>query len=100
MPGTFSGHSNNVIGKIDYHLNDRNSINGEYFFGQAVTSTPNAGEPSFWNNLNVSRTQMMRAVWIDTPNSNWVNEVRFGYNRYRLADGNAECLSECRPAGF
>ncbi len=100
VPGTFTGHSNNVIGKIDYHLNDRNSINGEYFFGQAITSTPNAGEPSFWNNLNVSRTQMMRAVWIDTPNSNWVNEVRFGYNRYRLADGNAECLGNAGQPDF
>lgn len=100
VPGNFSGHSNNAIGKIDYHLNDKNSINGEYFFGQAVTSTPNAGEPSFWNNLNVSRTQMMRAVWIDTPSSNWVNEVRFGYNRYRLADGNAECLGNVGQPDF
>jgi hypothetical protein len=91
VPGDSSGHSNNVLGRIDYHLNDRNSINGEYFFGQAVTSTPNVGEPAFWNNLNLSRTQMMRAVWTYVPNSNWVNDVRFGYNRYNLADGNAEC---------
>jgi len=91
VPGEFSGHSNNVIGRIDYHLNNSNSINGEYFIGQATTLTPNAGEPSFWDNRNVSRTQMMRAVWISTPSSNWVNDVRFGYNRYNLADGNAEC---------
>jgi len=92
FPLLTSGHSNNGIGRIDYHPNDRNSINGEYFFGQATTTTPNAGEPSFWDNLNVSRTQMMRAVWIYTPNSNWVNDVRFGYNRYNLGDGNAECV--------
>ncbi len=91
FPLLTSGHSNNVIGRIDYHLNNSNSINGEYYFGQAKTTTPNAGEPSFWDNLNVSRTQMMRAVWISTPNSNWVNDVRFGYNRYNLGDGNAEC---------
>jgi hypothetical protein len=91
VPGEFSGHSNNTIGRIDYHLNNSNSINGEYFFGQAVTLTPNAGEPSFWDNQNLSRTQMMRAVWISTPSSNWVNDLRFGYNRYNLADGNAEC---------
>jgi carboxypeptidase family protein len=91
VPGDSIGHSNNVIGRIDYHLNDRNSINGEYFFGQAVTTTPNIGVPSFWDNLNKSRTQMMRAVWTYVPNSNWVNDVRFGYNRYSLADANAEC---------
>ena len=92
-PGQFSGHSNNVIGRIDYHLNSSNSINGEYFFGQALTSTPTAGLPTFWDNRNISRTQMVRAVWIDTPNSNWVNDVRFGYNRYNLGDGNADCGS-------
>jgi hypothetical protein len=92
VPGNSNGHSYNGIGRVDYHPNDRNSINGEYFFGQATTSTPNAGEPSFWNNLNYSRTQMMRAVWTYVPNSNWVNDVRFGYNRYNLVDGNAECV--------
>jgi Carboxypeptidase regulatory-like domain len=91
FPLLTSGHSNNVIGRVDYHLNNTNMINGEYFFGQAVTLTPNAGEPSFWDNRNVSRTQMIRGVWISTPNSNWVNDVRFGYNRYNLGDGNAEC---------
>jgi hypothetical protein len=91
VPGDSFGHSNNGFGRIDYHPNDLNSINGEYFFGQATTTTPNIGAPSFWDNLNVSRTQMMRAVWTYAPNSNWVNDVRFGYNRYNLADGNAEC---------
>jgi Carboxypeptidase regulatory-like domain len=92
-PGSSTGHSNNVLGRVDYHFNSSNSINGEYFFGQAHTFTPNAGEPSFWDNSNLSRTQMMRAVWISTPNSNWVNDVRFGYNRYNLVDGNAECVN-------
>lgn len=91
VSGNNIGHSNNVIGRVDYHPTDRNSINGEYFFGQAITTTPNPGEPAFWDNLNLSRTQMMRAVWTFTPNSNWVNDVRFGYNRYNLEDGNAEC---------
>jgi hypothetical protein len=91
VPGDSTGHSNNVFGRIDYHPTDRNSINGEYFFGQASTRTPNVGAPSFWDNLNISRTQMVRAVWTYVPNSNWVNDARFGYNRYNLADGNAEC---------
>jgi hypothetical protein len=37
------GTSNNVIGKIDYHLNDRNAINGEYYFGKANTDSPTTG---------------------------------------------------------
>jgi hypothetical protein len=94
VPGNNIGHSNNVIGRIDYHPTDRNAINGEYFFGQAVTQTPNIGEAPFWSNTNVSRTQMMRGVWIYTPSSNWVNDARFGYNRYNLADGNTECIGK------
>ena len=54
------GSSNNVIGKIDYHLNDRNSINGEYFFGNANTDTPTTGAAPWWINGNHSRTQMSR----------------------------------------
>jgi hypothetical protein len=94
VPGQNFGHSNNVIGKIDYRLNDKNLLNGEYFFGQAVTETPNPGVPAFWNNTNRNRKQMMRAVWIATPSANWVNDLRFGYNRYNLADGNAECSAD------
>src|ERR1700730_15008501 len=85
------GSSNNVIGKIDYHLNDRNSINGEYYFGNANTDTPTTGAAPWWINGNHSRTQMNRGVWIYTPNSSLVNEVRFGWNKYGLTDYNAEC---------
>jgi len=88
------GSSNNVIGKIDYHLNDRNSINGEYFFGNANTDTPTTGAAPWWINGNHSRTQMSRGVWINTPSSSWVNEVRFGWNRYGLTDYNAECTRQ------
>ena len=88
------GSSNNYLGKVDYHLNDRNSINGEYFHGNAYTTTPTTGAAPWWINGNTSQTQMMRAVWIYTPNSAWVNEARFGWNWYKLADGNAECTAK------
>jgi hypothetical protein len=88
------GSSNNVIGKIDYHLNDRNTINGEYFFGNSNTDQPTTGAAPWWINGNHNRTQMNRGVWIYTPNSSWVNEVRFGWNRYGLVDYNAECTRQ------
>ncbi len=89
-----TGSSNNVIGKIDYHLNDRNAINGEYFFGNANTDTPTTGAAPWWINGNHSRTQMIRGVWIYTPSSALVNEVRFGWNKYGLSDYNAECTRQ------
>jgi hypothetical protein len=88
------GSSNNVIGKIDYQLNSHNAINGEYYFGNANTDTPTSGAAPWWINGNHSRTQMNRAVWIYTPNSTWVNDVRFGWNWYALVDYNAECTRQ------
>jgi hypothetical protein len=88
------GTSNNVIGKIDYQLNSRNTIDGEYFFGNANTDTPTSGAAPWWINGNHSRTQMTRGVWVFTPNSSWVNDVRFGWNRYALVDYNAECTRQ------
>ena len=85
------GKSDNQITKMDYHPNDKNSINGEYFFGQAFTLSPNSTLYAPWQNTNFSRTQAMRAVWVFTPNTTWVNEARFGYDRYNLTDGNADC---------
>lgn len=87
------GHSNNVIGKIDYHPNEKNAINGDYLFGDANTTTPADGAAPWWTLTNLSRVQMVRASWIYTPNSNWVNEVRFGWNWYNLSDGNTECTA-------
>ena len=89
-----TGSSNNVIGKIDYHPNDRNSINGEYFFGNSNDNSSGNGVEPWWVNGNHNRTQAVRGVWIYIPNSNWVNEVRFGYNRYNLVDYNAECTQQ------
>jgi hypothetical protein len=84
------GGSDNVIGKVDYHLNDKNSINGEYFFGNAKDNSASGPQP-YWTIGTFNRVQFVRAVWVWTPNSNWVNEARFGYDRYNLVDAPAEC---------
>jgi hypothetical protein len=88
------GTSNNVVGKMDYHLSDRSSINGEYFFGNANDNSAGVGVQPYWVNGNHNRTQALRAVWILTPKSNLVNEARFGYDRYDLKDYNAECTQK------
>ena len=84
------GGSNNILGKIDYHLNDKNSINGEYFFGNANDDSASGPQP-YWTIGTHNRVQFVRGVWVWTPNSNWVNEARFGYDRYNLVDAPAEC---------
>jgi hypothetical protein len=74
--------SDNGVGKIDYHMNDKNSINGMLFIGRYTA--PGEDHPftniAFTNNapINVWSTT---ASWVYTPNSNVVNEARFGYDR-------------------
>jgi hypothetical protein len=78
--------SRNVLGKVDYHLSDRHSLNGSYFFGNDSL----AGEDSPYTNIAFlthvhSRAQMAAGRWAWTPNSQWANEARFGYTRYSLS---------------
>ena len=74
--------SDNGIGKIDYHVNDKNMITGMYFFGKYV----GLGEDhAFTNQLFLDRSPLQALTtvesWVYTPNSRMVNEMHFGYNR-------------------
>jgi len=80
FPNTFSG--GNFLTKLDYHVNDRNTLNGFYFFGD---SNGNQADKQYvlaqyLTSLH-TRAQVADANWIWSPNSSWVNQVRFGFNR-------------------
>ncbi|MBV9768434.1 MAG: TonB-dependent receptor [Bryobacterales bacterium] len=85
------GHSDNALEKIDYHFNDKNSIYGEYLLGNATDQTAGVGLQPYWANIDHNRVMVVRGVWVYVPNSSWVNEARFGYDRYNLQDYNGEC---------
>ena len=85
------GHSDDQLEKIDYHLSDKNNINGEYLLGNATDQTAGLGLQPYWANIDHNRVMVVRAVWVYVPNSRWVNEARFGYDRYNLQDYNGEC---------
>ena len=72
----------NFIIKSDYHLNERNVITGRYFYGNSLQTE----EDTFALNNNFlsqaeTRVSVMGVSWTWTPNSPWVNEARFGFNR-------------------
>jgi hypothetical protein len=74
--------SDNGVGKLDYHPNDKNSFNGMFFYGH-YNST---GEDHAFVSQNATdnapiRTTSITASWVYTPNSNVVNEARFGYDK-------------------
>jgi len=91
------GGSNNVIGKIDYSLNDKNAIHGEYVYGDGkpIGQSGTRVQP-YWRGPYHIRSQVARVAWVWTPNSTWVNEAHFGYDRLLQ---NAQ-PGDCFPSQF
>ena len=83
VPSTNTIHGG--LGKLDYHINDHNSLNGMYFFSQgngAVVGDPTTIVRPEWLNLQYARAQAGLGSWTWTPSSTIVNEFRFGYSHY------------------
>jgi hypothetical protein len=75
-------NSYNGVGKIDYHVNDKNTVNGDFIIGRYAGDGEDRGFINkIFNNGYVINTWTASGNWDYTPNSTIVNEVRFGYNR-------------------
>ena len=74
--------SDNGVGKVDYQLNGRNSFSSMYFFGNNSGTVADAQQvqPQWLTQIH-TRAQVFGENWTYVPNSHWVNEARFGYNR-------------------
>src|SRR4029077_7611594 len=77
-----SNQSDNGVAKIDYHPNDKSTINGVFFLGNYTA----IGEDHPFAQVQSTDSAPIRswsdtASWVYTPSSNVVNEMRFGYNR-------------------
>ena len=80
----------NILGKIDYHLSDHHTLAGSYFFGNGTTvaesiTNPGIVQPQFRDNAGL-RAQFVTTSWTWTPNSTWVNDLRFGWNFHHRFD--------------
>ena len=80
----------NIIGKIDYHLSDHHTFAGSYFFGNGTSiaeseTNPGITQPGFEDNAGL-RAQFVTTSWTWTPNSTWVNDLRFGWNFHHRVD--------------
>ena len=72
----------NVVAKVDYNFNQRNSVSGMYFFGNNSGTVEDFPElQSKWRSDIHTRAQVVGGNWVWTPNARWVNEARVGYNR-------------------
>jgi hypothetical protein len=75
-------HVNNLVGKVDYKLNERSSVSGTYFFGNNSGTVEDFPElQQKWLSDIHTRAQVVGGNWIWTPTTRLVNEARVGYNR-------------------
>ncbi len=75
-------HVDNVVGKVDFTVSDRNSISGAYFFGNNSGTVEDFPElQQKWLSKIHTRAQVVGGNWTYTPGSHLVNEARVGYNR-------------------
>lgn len=80
LPNTVQ--ADNGVGKVDYHLNDRNVLSSMYFFGNNSGTVSDASQlQTKWLTQIHTRAQVFGENWTYIPSARWVNEARFGYNR-------------------
>jgi len=89
------GNTQNGVLKLDYHPNDKNNFNFDFFRGLGTVNAPvsNVTQP-YWFTPLLGSVTVGRIVWAMVPNSKLVNEVRVGWD-YSLqkADPSADCAA-------
>jgi hypothetical protein len=74
----------NGLAKIDYHINDKNTLSGMFFIGQAAGTwddNPSVIVSDWWESYLPVRNRLGSGSWTWTPSSAWVNEFKVGYTR-------------------
>ena len=94
----------NVLGKIDYHLSDHHTIAGSYFLGNGSTTAESITAPgitqSQFRDTARLRAQFVTMSWTWTPNSTWVNDLRFGWNQHQRLDHVADIATPLSTYGI
>ena len=68
LPNSVS--SDNAIGKVDFHFNDRHSISGRYFFGNNSGTVSDASQlQTKWLTQIHTRAQVIGENWTYVPNA-------------------------------
>jgi len=77
-----SNTSDNGVGKLDWHPNDKNAVSGTFFLGNYTAfGEDHPFVSTLFNDTVPIRAWTVSTSWVYTPNSSLVNELRFGYTR-------------------
>jgi outer membrane receptor protein involved in Fe transport len=72
--------SDNGLAKVDYHINDQNTFNAMYFQSEGdITAEDVTYLQPQWLSHQVNQPRVFGADWAWVPNSQMVNDARFGY---------------------
>ncbi len=86
--------SKNIVGKINYQLGDKHQISGVYFWSKdtEIGNSESVLQP-YWTTDYYLTANVLRFNWTYLPNSAWVNEFHFGFDR-KVEN---QWGTECRP---
>ena len=75
--------SDNAVVKSDFYINSRNVLSGRFIYSNTnlIEEDANPLRPE-WLSTTAPHTQVFGLNWAWTPNSRWVNQVRFSYSRF------------------
>ena len=84
---------NNMIAKIDHAISGTEELSGRYAFGQSDQTFPLGNNGGFGKGSRLSqfaqtsptRVQVISLSLLSTLSSSKINEIRFGYSRYRTS---------------
>jgi hypothetical protein len=91
----------NIIGEIDYHRGDHHTFAGPYFFGNGTSTAEDTTiTQANFRSLGQLRAEFVTTSWTWTPNSSWVNDVRFGWNFHHRIVSAADHLTPLSTYGI
>src|SRR5437588_6352175 len=73
----------NGLIKLDFNVSQRHVVTGRYFIGDSIQTERDIPvlQP-FWQSQAVTRAQVLGANWTWTLSPRWINEAKFGFNRF------------------
>ncbi len=91
-------NGDNLIGKVDYRLNQNNSLSARYAFGQSDQQFPlgslggygSGSRLATFEQISPTRVQVVSVNWLTTFSPTEINEIRFGYSRFRTSFNSAD----------
>ncbi|HZU43802.1 MAG TPA: carboxypeptidase regulatory-like domain-containing protein [Terriglobales bacterium] len=109
VPGSTkdSNDVNSFIVKIDHKLSDKHQLSGRYAFADSNQTFPFGGIgtetgsrfPQF-SQISPTRVQLVSLSLLSTLSPTHINEIRFGYSRYRTSFTSADANFDPATLGF